>query len=695
MNNNISFIDSVQYSCVVNENKIILSNSLGNPLKSSDNNKTVSYMLKGTKDKQTIWEMGIGVISTESGLLVHRQKAISPSNGELLDFSNYDCLFYIIPNSYNYNTGFNNVIVHHDSFSIDPISSIHILDCEHEAVNVTLPAPSKSENIVLELKSIQPSCVAYILCNNSVVDFLSEEKSYIKLVCDGNTWTTITDNAFLAQQSEQSISIQSDSAGDAGSLQYGDGTGGFAATNIYYDNTNKNLLLGANTESNAYSIISTTGNPTVFNKNYTNADFIVYGSGSKNFHWDGAAGRFGINIPPSSRPSSPLHLINIENCVETIKVENRNPNTSSNITLYHRPSILPTTGTICNTINFNARDNTNSTAQLAQIKSVVLDNTAYSTSGQLVFSVGKSGVLTDKLLLNHNSFNVYLDNTTMMMSSSGITINSPVVDIPGVVNMPQLVMDAGVIAFTGIPSDCAYDYGPAPTLTPTPTPTPTPIDVCAIDYGSSGGSGDGSGSGDVCQLNTIVAGIYIDENGKEYLQIQGAMEIGDATAAKRTVYIQDSTAYEPQNTEAFFPVIYTTSPLQVRVQPYTEVEPFAISGHYPLFNTSDNAIAWAIEQDGTLVNSEIHVQTHVFYGYTYYMPDLASSYVGTYTGENTPVPDINMFALNNQHHVLVNGRRIHQYIGDNSTTSTFGYNLNFLGVFWKTLNSEGNFDTNT
>lgn len=693
MNNSISFIDSVQYSCVVNDRNIILSNSFGKHITADYNQKVISYMIKGTKDKKTVWEMGVGRIATDNGLVVTREEFVASSNDKFLNLDGYDCMFYIVPNSSNYNSGFNNVLVHEDGFSIDPVSSIHILDCNQEAINAILPPVSKSKNIVLEIKNLRPSCVVYILCDNSVVDFLSEEKSYIKLACDGKSWTTITDNTFLAQQSEQSVSVQSDSTGDAGSLQYADGAGGFSATNIYYDSTNKNVLLGANTESNAYSIISTTGNPTVFNKNYTNADFIVYGSGSKNMYWSGRQGRFGINIPPGSSPASPLHLINVENCSELLRVENRNPNTRSNLTLYHRPSILPATGTVCSTINFNSRDNTNSTINLAQIKGTVLGNTAYSTSGQLSFAVDNSGTLNDKVVLNDSNFNVHLYDTQLLMSATGINIHSSLINIPGPVHMPQLIMDAGVISFTGIPSDCAYDYGPPPTLTPTPTPTPTPIDICPIDYGS--GSGSGSGSGASCELNTIIASIYIDENDKEYLQIQGAIEIGDATAARRTVYIQDSTSYEPENTEAFFPVIYTTSPLQVRVQPYTEIEPFAISGHYPLFTTTDNATAWAIEQDGTLVNSEIHVQSHVFYGYTYYMPDLASSFVGTYTGANTPVPDLNMFALNNQHHVLVNGRRIHQYVGDTSETTAYGYNLNFLGVFWKTLNSDGNFDTNT
>jgi len=693
MNNSINFIDSVQYSCVVNNKDIILSNSFGKKIKSEDNNKTISYMIKGTKDKNTVWEMGIGTIITDNGLKVTRDRFISSSSGSLLNLDGYDCIFYIVPNSHNYNSGFNNVIVHNDGFQAESVSTTYILDSESDAVNITLPPASESKDIVIEIKNIQQSCTAYIMSNNNVIDYLSDDKSYVRLACDGNLWFSLIDiQNSQSIQNEDKIEIQSHAVGTSGALQYTDGTNEFLAANVYYDDSTKNLLLGSDNETNAYSIISTTGNPTVFNKNYTNADFMVYGSGSKNLHWAGREGRLGINIPPGSRPASPLHLINIENCSELLRVENRNPNTKANLTLYHRPSILPTTGTVCSTVNFNSRDNTNSTIHLAQIKSTVLGNTAYSTSGQLSISVDKSGMLTDKLVIDHSNFNIHLDDTMVLMSNTGIHIHSDLVSIPGLVHMPQLVMDAGVISFTGIPSDCAYDYGPPPTLTPTPTPSPTPIDVCEIDGGS--GSGSGSGSGYECQLNTIVASIYLDENGKEYLQIQGAMEIGDATAAQRTVYVQDSSVYEPENTEAFFPVIYTTSPLQVKVKPYTEVEPFAISGHYPLFTTSENAINWAIEQDGDLP-STLHTQSFVFYGDSYYMPDLASNYVGTYPGENTPVPDINMFALNNQHHVLVNGRRIHQYVGDTSETTAYGYNLNFLGVFWKTLNSEGDFDTNT
>jgi len=684
MNNSIHFIDSVQYSCVIDKDNIVLSKSLGNSLKASDNNKLVSYMIKGSNSKNTVWEMGVGTIITDKGLMVSRDRLISSSNGKSLNFKGYDCTFYIIPNAQNYNTGFNNVIVHHDSFSIDPVTSIHILDSNNDTVNINLPSASNSESVVIEIKNIQDSCVAYILSENNVVDFLSMNKSYTKIVSDGSNWLVLVDSSDVSQQ-DAGVSIQSDSVGSAGSLQYSDGAGSFLASDIYYDAAKDNLLLGNSNESNAYSVISTTGNNTVFNKTYTHADFIVYGSGQKNIYWAGDFGRFGVNIAPDSKPSTPFHLINLENCTEGIRVENRNSNTTANLSLYHRPSVLPSTGTICSTINFNARDSVSSTAQLAQIKSVVLDNTQFTTSGQLVFSVGKSGNLVDRVFLEHDSFDVTLDNTSLMMSNTGVLINAPLVSITGSVTMPKLVMDAGIISFTGVPSDCVYDYGPPPTLTPTPTPSPTPINVCPIDDGS------GSGSGDSCELNTIVAAMYVDSNDKEYLQIQSALDIGEATSARRTVYVQDSSAYEPENTEFLFPVIYSTSPLQVKLKPYTDVQPFAISGNWPYFTTE--AAAQAHDPAATEIILE-----DSYYGDTYYMPDLGPGKIyrdGNYPSGDAPVATGATFTLNSQHHLLVNGRRVHQYTGDGDTNDINGYNLNFLGVFWKTINSDGDFDTNT
>ena len=686
MNNSIHFIDSVQYSCVIDKDNIVLSKSLGNSLKASDNNKLVSYMIKGSNSKNTVWEMGVGTIITDKGLMVSRDRLISSSNGKSLNFKGYDCTFYIIPNAQNYNTGFNNVIVHHDSFSIDPVTSIHILDSNNDTVNINLPSASNSESVVIEIKNIQDSCVAYILSENNVVDFLSMNKSYTKIVSDGSNWLVLVDSSDVSQQ-DAGVSIQSESVGSAGSLQYSDGAGSFLASDIYYDAAKDNLLLGNSNESNAYSVISTTGNNTVFNKTYTHADFIVYGSGQKNIYWAGDFGRFGVNIAPDSKPSTPFHLINLENCTEGIRVENRNSNTTANLSLYHRPSVLPSTGTICSTINFNARDSVSSTAQLAQIKSVVLDNTQFTTSGQLVFSVGKSGNLVDRVFLEHDSFDVALDNTSLMMSNTGVLINAPLVSITGSVTMPKLVMDAGIISFTGVPSDCIYDYGPPPTLTPTPTPSPTPINVCPIDDGS----GSGSGSGDSCELNTIVAAMYVDSNDKEYLQIQSALDIGEGTSARRTVYVQDSSAYEPENTEFLFPVIYSTSPLQVKLKPYTDVQPFAISGNWPYFTTE--AAAQAHDPAATEIILE-----DSYYGDTYYMPDLGPGKIyrdGNYPSGDAPVATGATFTLNSQHHLLVNGRRVHQYTGDGDTNDINGYNLNFLGVFWKTINSDGDFDTNT
>tara|TARA_B100001094_G_scaffold332912_1_gene407265 strand:+ start:230 stop:2296 length:2067 start_codon:yes stop_codon:yes gene_type:complete len=688
MNNSIHFIDSIQYSCVVDKDNIMLSNSLGNSLKVSDNNKLVSYMIKGSNSKNTVWEMGVGTIITDKGLMVSRDRLISSSNGKSLNFKGYDCTFYIIPNAQNYNTGFNNVIVHEDSFSIDPVSSIHILDSDNEAVNISLPSASTSENVVIEIKNIQDSCVAYIIEDSNIVDFLSGDKSYTKIVSDGNQWRVLVDSSMSQQDTD--VSVLSDSVGSAGSLQYSDGATSFLASDVYYDATKDNLLLGNSNESNAYSIISTTGNDTVFNQTYSNANFIVYGSGKKNIYWHGGEGRFGINIPPGSQPSSPLHLINLENCEAGIRVENRNSNTTANLSLYHRPSLLPSTGTICNTINFNARDNTSSSTQLAQIKSVVLDNIQPSTSGQLVFSVGKSGTLIDRVSLQHDAFDVSLDDTSFIMSNTGVFINSPMVNITGSVTMPNLIMDAGVISFTGVPSDCVHEYGPAPSLTPTPTPTPTPINYCPVDDGS--GSGSGSGSGDSCELNTIVASLYLDANGKEYLQIHGAMPIGKATPAKRTVYVQSGISPTDLDTDTtdVFPLIYTTSPLQVKVQPYIVSEPFAISGNYPLYTTEAGAAGH------NNVDNNNSILPHVHYGSTYYMPDVGDKYIGTYTEGNVSVPDITKFSLNNQHHVLVNGKRIHQYVGDDNTgNSTFGYSANFATITWVTLNSDGNHETNT
>ena len=698
MNNSIHFIDSVQYSCVVDKDNIMLSKSLGNSLKASDNNKLVSYMIKGSNSKNTVWEMGVGTIITDKGLMVSRDRLISSSNGKSLNFKGYDCTFYIIPNAQNYNTGFNNVIVHQDSFSIDPVTSIHILDSDNETVNINLPSASTSESVVVEIKNIQDSCSAYILSENNVVDFLSTNKSYTKIVSDGSNWHVLVDSSSASQQNTN-FSIQSDSAGVSGALQYSNGANGFFSSGVFYDTATDNLLLGASGESNAHSVISTTGNNTIFNKTYTHADFIVYGSGQKNIYWAGDTGRFGINIAPLDTPSTPLHLVNVENCTEgVIKVENRNANTTANINLYHRPSILPATGTICNTIDFNARDNTSSTAQLAQIKSVVLDNTqATSTSGQLIFSVGKSGTLVDRVSLQHDAFNVNLDNTSLMLSNTGVLINSPLVNITGSVTMPKLVMDAGIISFTGVPSDCIYEYGPAPTLTPTPTPTPTPINYCPIDDSS------GSGSGDSCELNTLIATLYLDSNDKEYLQIQNAMPIGNSTAANRTVYVQSgvSPATLDSDTVSFFPYIYSTSPLKVQVKPYLTAqqlagtEPFAISGNYPLYTTQAGA-------EGHASNDSNNFTTHPHYGTTYYMPvdSQVTYYVGSYTGAHAPVPTGATFTLNSQHHVLVNGKRIHQYVGDNlqnpeaSTTSTNGYNANYKHITWVTLNSDGNHDTN-
>lgn len=669
MNNNvISFLDNVQYSCYIKDNNIMLLQNIGNALTVADDHKLVSYMIKGKKDKEILWEMGIGTIRLDGSSHINRTNIISSSHNNP-SYDGYDLYVYIIPNSFNYNTGFNNIIFKDSDFNVPNNTAVYILEPLHDAISVTLPNEADSSNVVLEFKNIKESSICYIFnTDKSIIDILHTTKTYTKIVCDGSQWFVLPDN-----KDNESMNILSSATGDNYSLQYNI-DGNFGSTNVYHDMSSKDILLG----DNGHSILATAVNrDTIFNNLKSNSDFIVYASGNKNLHWDGQYGRLGINIPSGSSPACPMHIINIENCAENLRLENRNPNTTANLALYHRPSILPATGTVCSSINFNTRDNTNSTFSLAKIYSSVNNNTYPNTSGSLSIDIQSNGILSNKLYIDSNKLLVSMNTNILEVSSTGTQITGPVY-------MPHLVLDAGIISFTGIPSDCAYDYGPAPTLTPTPTPTPTPVQICPID-----GSGSGSGSGDgVCEPNILVASLYIDGNGKEYIQIQGALEIGSSTAAKRTVYVQDSTVYQPENTEAFFPVIYSTSPVYVELEPYIASEPFAISGHYPLYTTEQNAI-------DSIDGFNPDVLEFTFYNKTYYMPTVQPYYPeGGYTGPNAPVVNAN-FGLNAQHHVLINGRRIHQYVGDNTTTSANGYNLNFLGVYWKTLNSDGNFDTNT
>lgn len=496
LNNPISILDGICYSFSVNsENKLVLLQSNGGfrELDLKDNNKIIPYLAKDNEINGP-WEIGLGKIENNSGVFcVSRIKVLSSSdNGSPVVFGSVSgARLYVLANEFNFNTGFQNVIVKNDDFVADSIQSIYLLDNSSKDIVIDLNNCADNINLVLEFKLLytHSQYKAYIKKNNSIWLELNNHKTNSRIVSGGSDWVELSD--LIPQQPEDTL-VQQDMdfvpvfsqavagsglpGGDPYSLQF-NSSGSFDGSPVYY--VNNNLLFGGSGIPQANSIIplSTSGNIVLNNKNYQ-SDFIVKGSGDKNLYF-GYDGKLGVNIPSGNRPLTALHIIN-NSCIEGIRLENRNQCHPANLTLYHRPSTIPTTGTIAASINFSGKNSVSSQVNYVQLRSKILNPTVGATSGEFIVSVENSGTLVDILSITNNRFRATVGSNVFDLSPSGL-------DITGRVNLSNFTIDGGIMVFGGLSSDNSPSTSPTPTpsvtatltptATPTSTPTPTPTKV--------------------------------------------------------------------------------------------------------------------------------------------------------------------------------------------------------------------------
>lgn len=178
-----------------------------------------------------------------------------------------------------------------------------------------------------------------------------------------------------------------------------------------------------------YDIIlsDTSGNPTIFNRNKLDIDFIVSGVGSNNLYFDASKGRLGVN---TANPDSTLHIVT-DCAYDGLKVENEtNCTTGVRILFIHNSQTLPQTGSYPVTIDLAGRDTSYSPINYAQIQSRILNPTALQTSGEILFTVDHTGVnkqvfrssLVETVLGGMNNIRGYLYNVVGYNNiSSGVS----------------------------------------------------------------------------------------------------------------------------------------------------------------------------------------------------------------------------------------------------------------------------------
>lgn len=468
---NVHVFENIGYHCNTGKD-ILLSKVLPNyqGFKSENINAYIPYLIRDNNSKQ--YEVGIAQLKYESDYYLVREKVISSSlDGDPISIK--DGEFYIFANEYNFNTAFNNVIVKDDSFVVDNIRALYIVDTTKGKLSATLPCAKDNPSLIVDFKLINNTLgkLDIYCCENNLISTIKGLGKYATFASTGSEWVLLQESASQSQIQKQSdfsaldFSIQSTPGGDDGELQYRVDSNTWGGANVFYGTDNK-LLFGSDVEANANAIIPTSGNvehDTVFNQQFSNSgDFIIYGTGiDKTFQFgsDGSIGvnmpsgysipsngdviffgnqsgnrnlffaydgRLGINIPTGSRPQTLAHFVNFA-CDETLRIENRASCHTADITLHHAPAAqIVENNTDISTITFSSKDSTQSKHTYARIHGRVLDYNDGATSGELYLTVNKENSLINTFRSNHAHTRIsnFSSNAVFDLNNNSIGLSS-------------------------------------------------------------------------------------------------------------------------------------------------------------------------------------------------------------------------------------------------------------------------------
>jgi hypothetical protein len=468
---NVHVFENIGYHCNT-EKDIVLNKVLPNyqGFKLENIDAYVPYLIRDNNTKQ--YEVGIAQLKYDSDYYLVRDKIISSSlDGNAVSVKNGE--FYIFANEYNFNTAFNNVIVKDDSFVVDNIRALYIVDTTKGKLSATLPCAKDNPSLIVDFKLINNTLgkLDIYCCENKLISTIKGLGKYATFASTGSEWILLQESASQSQIQKQSdfsgldFSIQSTPGGDDGELQYRVDSNTWGGANVFYG-TDSKLLFGSAVEADANAIIPTSGDvehDTVFNQQFSNSgDFIIYGTGiDKTFQFgsDGSIGvnmpsgysipssgdivfygnqsgnrnlffaydgRLGINIPTGSRPQTLAHFVNFA-CDETLRIENRASCHTADITLFHAPAAqIVENDTDISTITFSSKDSTQSKHTYARMYGRVLDYTNGSTSGELYFTVNSGNNLIKTFSSNyaHTKISNLSSNAVVDLNNSSIGLSS-------------------------------------------------------------------------------------------------------------------------------------------------------------------------------------------------------------------------------------------------------------------------------
>lgn len=479
INNPINLIDNVYCVFDYKNHDIIIGSSIGNyrTLSIEDNGKIISYLARDTQSGDySKWEIGIGEIGIiDNNIVVKRISVVSSSNtNNIVDFTNpINPSFCIIPNQYNFHTAFNNLVIKNNDFIVDKIRSTYYVDTTNNDVLASLPPANGTQGLVIEFKVTRSTnfLVVYPDSNDTIEDrehiLLSHNKPYTRLISTGKTWVELLNDSDPTSISNNigplAIAGSGLPGGDINSLQFNAGSGSFDGISAYI--SGNSLLLGGNTNNLATTILPLSNHlDTIFNNLKGSGNFIVNGLPNKNLFFD-STGKLGINMPSGIKPAAALH-INNNGCADGIRLDNKNNCYPATLTLYHKPTTIPTANSIAALINLAGKNSVNNPVNYVQLKSKILNSTIGATQGAFVVGVENAGQNTELMTLSSSRFSVGIGSNTIEISASGTQISGPI-------KLNNLDLDGGVIVFSGLSSDNSPSTSVTPTPTPTRTPTPT------------------------------------------------------------------------------------------------------------------------------------------------------------------------------------------------------------------------------
>lgn len=417
----ITIPDNVGTSFEIVDGNIVL----GSPqstfvgLSSEHIGKYIPYFIKNLLGSGTTeWETGIGkVISTTIVQRILVSKSSNNNNLVIFSFGG-NKTFFVYPGEYSTNLAYNNLLSVSGIFNISNIRSTYLVDLSSPASGLLPAASISNRGLIVDFKTINRSSSNNLTIKPSgsnLIDgqqtlLINYNNAYTTLVSNGSSWTELKDNVVI----DIDPGLLGTPQGATGSIQYKESSSAFGGAGVYIDSLNNSLSLGSS-KSNPDIIISPSGD-SIFNKNKSpNTDFIVFGSGNRNFIFD-SIGRVAINMPSGTTPQSLLHMIGYA-CDSNIKLENRGSCTTPKITLYHKPPVLLSDNTEISSLILAAKNSVGSETEYAKLRATAISANSSSPSGSLVLSVNNGGSSLDCLNISPSS--VILKNKDKQLSLSG------------------------------------------------------------------------------------------------------------------------------------------------------------------------------------------------------------------------------------------------------------------------------------